>query len=664
MLMAATFSIVLGILVGGVCFGQIKSGTITGRVIDSTGAVIPGAKVSVVEPATKVATDTRTSDTGDYTVPFLEPAIYDVTVTKAGFSSFTQKGVTIGTGSTERVDAQLTVGKASTVVEVKGATATLQTETATLGDSVASNVIEEIPDTNQNPYYYATLQPGVTGRWELMDTTSVMSFGIGMYGRNRSSIISINGGTADEANISVDGINVQGSNWNEASVLPNPDAIEEVKTDTSSFDASIGRGEGAISIVTKSGTDQFHGSVFGRLRNEALNANSFANNAQGVPKPVFQVGYFGGTIGGPIKKNKAFFFVSYQGMVHNAADQSLLNVPAGNQAKGDFSNTLVNVSGVPTQIQLFNPFVATQVSPGLWQHPLITGPNGPSDLTQVADPNIVKLFSSYPAPNRTPIDVYNDDNYFFSGIQTYRSNSWNSRVDYTRGKHSVYVTGGIEYGHIFTPDPWGPTVPYNYLLAGTAAVISDHNPYAAVGDTIVLSPTLVLDLRIGMQRTHAINANKVYSNFDYSAVGLPASVQSILLIPGTAPSTQQIGSNNAPWTWLDQSYNDHKNQHQTNWDLAAGATKVKGNWTLKWGGEYLADFSNSPNPFYTGSAYANDGCAGCEYGDASSNAVAQDTNPAISGLGVAGLLMGAGYFSTLLSKIIASPVRRHCRERL
>ena len=208
--------------------------------------------------------------------------------------------------------------------------------------------LHELPDINHNPFYYATLQPGVTGRWEMMDNSSPMSFGIGIYSHDDYSAFSINGATAFSASITVDGVNIQGASWNESDIEPAPEAIQEVKTYTNDYDASIGRGQGAVAIVTKSGTNNFHGVVFGRLRNDALNANTFANDVQGdsqagygykpIPKAAFKVVYYGGAVGGPIKKDKAFFFASWQGMAHNATRQDLLNVPMNNQAKGDFSS--------------------------------------------------------------------------------------------------------------------------------------------------------------------------------------------------------------------------------------------------------------------------------------------------------------------------------------
>jgi len=181
-LLAISFFIVLGILAGGISFGQIKSGTITGRVTDISGAVVPAADVTVTNEGTKVPAATQTNGTGDYTVPFLQPGVYDVRVSKEGFTTFEKTGINLGVDITARVDAELTVGRTATVVEVKetGATA-LQTETSSVGDSVSTNAIAELPDINHNPYYFATLQPQVSGRWELMDNNGPLSFGVGVY---------------------------------------------------------------------------------------------------------------------------------------------------------------------------------------------------------------------------------------------------------------------------------------------------------------------------------------------------------------------------------------------------------------------------------------------------------------------------------------------------
>ena len=188
-----------------------------------------------------------------------------------------------------------------------------------------------------------------------------------------------------------------GATMNEALVLPNRDGIEEVRTITNNFSAEYGRGQGAVAVTTKGGTNSYHGSVFDQLRNEDLNANTFSNNTLGIARSPFKVDYFGGTIGGPILKNKLFFFAGYEGLVHNTGADWLLSVPTPLQKKGDFSQTLVNVNGVPTPIQLFDPFTVTSAGPNLYQR-------APIPNAVISDPNpaALKLYSFYPDPNRAP----------------------------------------------------------------------------------------------------------------------------------------------------------------------------------------------------------------------------------------------------------------------
>ena len=262
-------------------------------------------------------------------------------------------------------------------------------------------------------------------------------------------------------------------------------------------------------------------------------------------------------------------------------------MPTTKQRNGDFStpgacngisSTCVNVNGVPTPFQVFNPFSASLYSPGVYVHPGIVGPNGMADMSQFADPKMLKMISAYAQPNRNPTDVYGSNNYFFQGVQVFRNNNINANISLTECTASTRrAESRTDISH--TPGPWGPNAHYYYPPgnASNTAVISDNNPYFALGDTIAISPTMVVDARVGIQRTHAINGNKVYPNFDYNAIGVPAAVQAILPIPGTTPDTNSTG----PWTQLDSSVNSHKDDHQTNWNAQGGVTKVRGNWDLQ-----------------------------------------------------------------------------------
>jgi hypothetical protein len=539
------------------------------------------------------------------------------------------------TGQDARVDAELELGSVTARVEVRAAAARLQTESSSAQSSITTGMIEAIPNITDNPLYFTQFLSGVQGTQGLQSSQDPMSFGIGYTARQKNSAFGVNGSQALQADINVDGINVMGVEYNDAVALPNSDAIEEIRVITNNYSAEYGRGQGAVAIVTKSGTNQFHGSAYDRLRNEALNANTFSNNTLGIARPPFKVNYFGGTFGGPIKKDKLFFFASYEGLLHHAAAQWLVTVPTPLEKVGNFSKTLVNVNGVPTPAQIFDPFSAMQIGPSLYQRTSV-----PNAIIPNPNPVALSLFSNYPDPNRMPTDVYNSNNYFSSGLQTYRKDDVSARVDYHRGMHSIYGSGGIHHGSILTPSPWGPKNPYwvrqTYPTAGPPPIVSDKNPFLVIGDTIVVSPTLLVDLRAGIQRVNSRWATPLYPNFDYNALNIPASLQAIFPLPGAVPNVSS-----SRWSALSGTNADHKQTFMTDYNPVASLTKVAGRWTLKQGVEYRADLFIDPN-IYEGSVSFNETVNGAAYVDTFGQSTAQNTTPLMSGLTDASFLLGAG----------------------
>src|SRR6185436_3559384 len=187
------------------------------------------------------------------------------------------------------------------------------------------------------------------------------SFVIGIDGRRQASAIGINGGSAFSNDIMLDGVSIQGSAWNETAVLPNQDALQEVKTITNNYSAEYGRAQGVVIFTTKGGSNDFHGSGFYRIRNEALNANSFSNNANNIARGPFKSNTFGGAGGGRIIRDKAFFFVSYEGLRFHRAYDYLFTVPTAAERQGDFSKTYVGTLTNPLLVKLYDPFDVTKV---------------------------------------------------------------------------------------------------------------------------------------------------------------------------------------------------------------------------------------------------------------------------------------------------------------
>ena len=222
---------------------QIRSGTITGSAQDASGAVVTDADVTVTNTATNVSYTTRTNQAGLFTVPYLEDGTYSVAVTKAGFETFTETSVHLDPSQTARVAATLRVGSASARVEVTASAVQLQTDSSSVSAGVSAQVIDIIPNITENPFYYTTLQNGVQPRNETSNSQTLNSFGIGVAGRSEFSAIGVNGGRAFENDIQLDGLAVMGDGFNEASIIPNEEGIQEVRVINNNFTADYGHGQ-------------------------------------------------------------------------------------------------------------------------------------------------------------------------------------------------------------------------------------------------------------------------------------------------------------------------------------------------------------------------------------------------------------------------------------
>ncbi|MEO8592385.1 MAG: TonB-dependent receptor [Candidatus Solibacter sp.] len=580
----------LGVLVLSACiaatvaFGQIRSATITGAVTDASGAVIAGAEVTVTEQQTAISNTTKTTDSGSFTVPYLPAGTYAVAIKVTGFADYRVTGLTVTTGQTVRQDAQMKLATLGSAVEVTASAQQIQTDSSTVQGSITSQAIDIVPNPTSNPLYYAFLQAGVVPRVQAANTTTTDSFGIGTTGRRQWAAVGINGGRAWTNDIQLDGLPVMSGGYNEVAVTPNTEGLAEVTVIANTFSAQYGHGQGILSMNTKSGTNQYHGEGSYTLRNEALMANTRANkanysttNPMGIARPPFKVNELGGAIGGPIIKDKLFFFTSYHYLRFNRGITSLQTVPTELEQVGNFSQTLVrNEAGVGVPAQIYDPWNVTQINADLYQRALI--PNG--NLQNYPGSTYGKTwFSYYPKPNRTPDDVFNTNNFQSTVVQQLRRHNLNTRVDYRRGKHSLYGSGGLTKSSNVTPRAYGKAP-----LNDQASVVSDNNPFAQLGDTIVVSPTLVLDVRYGVSRINSLNWSGNQTGWTaetYKQFGLPENIWPLFAMFGTAPSLP-----------MSSGAFGKASEHQANHSLASSVTKMKGPWTLKYGVEVRNLFSN------------------------------------------------------------------------
>jgi len=279
---------------------QTSTSSITGRLVDSKDAILPGATVTVTNEATGLSQTQTTTDSGVYAFASLPVGTYTVTVEQQGFKKFQKTGNELEVGTPLTVDVAMEVGQVTETVTVQGGAEQLQTANASIGNVVERTAIELLPLNGRNPLTLLLLEPGVVQR-------SAGGAGSGVH---------VNGARDRAYNVTIDGIEANESSVpNPVSNLYriNPDNVQEFKVTTNNATAEEGRNSGAsISIATRSGTSEYHGTGFFFLRNEALNSNEYFANAQNTPKPLIRMGQYGLEMGGPIKKNKTFFFGSYQ----------------------------------------------------------------------------------------------------------------------------------------------------------------------------------------------------------------------------------------------------------------------------------------------------------------------------------------------------------------
>ena len=308
---------------------QSTGGRIRGTVSDTSGGAVSGATVTLVNTATNVKREAVASSTGEYL--FLEVPVgsYELHLSHPGFKKFLRKDVVVDLNAVVSVDISLQVGGSTETVEVTGEPPVIDTTTTQLGAVVGSREVTELPLNARDTYQLLQLQPGVQS--QLGNDL--------FYGSDKPGVVTVNGGRGRSNNYSVNGGDGNDLFANLPAVQPSPDTIEEFRVITNSFDAEYGRNSGSVvNVVTKSGTNDFHGTIFEFFRNTVLDARPFTTFASS--KPDFQQNQFGATLGGPVKKDKTFFFASYEG---RRIKQGILSnpVPLPSDAQlttGDFSN--------------------------------------------------------------------------------------------------------------------------------------------------------------------------------------------------------------------------------------------------------------------------------------------------------------------------------------
>jgi hypothetical protein len=491
-----------------------QTASITGRVTDASGAVVPAAEIIVKSLGTNVTVSTRTNADGYYNISNLLPGTYEVTVNKTGFAPVSQTGLGLQVDQVARLDVKLQLGTIAQSVDVSGQAVLLDSETATLGQVVESKQITELPLLGRNPYALAMLVPGVRP-----------SIGVNNLPVDQISSVSfaLNGQRASNNEFLLDGAPNSAPAQNQPVINTTPDLVQEFKVETNNFSAEYGRAAGGVfNVVTRSGTNEFHGALYEFFRNTDLNANDFFSNTAGNPRAPFKYNQFGGTIGGPVYfpkiyngRNKTFFFVSEE---HVSFIQGLTFVatePTATLLSGNFSN---NRNAAGQLITIYDPSTTASVN-GTLTRTAFPGNIIPASRISPVASAIAKYLPSPTGPGAQFTGV---NNYTREDANRISKNQVSYKVDQYFSQSNRFFT---RYSADDTPDVRaGAYGPPNVNIASPSAgpqIFSRRNSVAE--DTQTFSPTWLATARVSFTRLY--NSRPPFSNgFDIGTLGLPESL--------------------------------------------------------------------------------------------------------------------------------------------
>jgi hypothetical protein len=478
---------------------QVSTGEIVGTISDASGAAVPKAKVTTTNTQTNaVVRETITSTDGAYTMTLLPPGTYTLAAEVSGFRRTVQSGIELETNQRVKVDLQLQVGQVTETVEVAARAPLLESQSSALGTVIGQQVIGELPLNGRNFVTLALLTPGVNGVGSSVSGT-IMS-GTRPDDRRPGTEIFSNGNRENSNNFLYDGIDNNDRLTLSIVLRPGVEAIREFKVQTNLYSADLGRNSGAVvDVVSKSGTNQIHGSAFEFLRNSAMDARTFFNT-KGTPFPTFRYNQFGFSLGGPAVlpkyngRNKTFWFVDYEGFRRDLQNFLIATIPTAGIRNGDFS-------GEPNRI--FDPLSTRPdpARPGSFVRDAFANQQIPRDRW---DPVTAKLLTAYPLPTSSAIV----NNYRTNLTQKQNWNQGDVRVDHQfTANDTFFARWSIQRTETIAPYTF-PAVQIPGVskavgvgnedsFAGSATNPTQH---AVASYTKVLSPRLINDFRAGFNR--------------------------------------------------------------------------------------------------------------------------------------------------------------------
>lgn len=510
-------------------YAQTFTGAVSGTARDSSGAALPAVQLTLINVGTGEKRTESTNADGGYVFPSVPPGRYRLEAEHQNFKKLVRTGVVVEVGQTSVIDLALAVGEVVETVEVSEATPLIQPATSSLGQVVDNRKILELPLVGRNTLGLVALTAG---------TVPMGNFG-GIPARGNAyqqGFFSTSGSQVLTTEALIDGVPVNGAVFVAPAYVPVVDAVQEFKVQTSNVPAEFGRtGGGVVNVVTKSGGNQLHGSVYEFLRNDHLDANDFFN--AGRPKPHNPFNQFGASAGGPITipgiysgRNRSFWFFNYEGLRESRGQTQLMTIPTPAQLQGDFSETYSSQRQI---IPIYNPFTTRSdpSNPGKFiRDPFdanacqgisfpATCPGNKIPATLI-DAVALKMRAFWPAPNRPPSSVSGTNNYIASGNAPNVQDQFSVRVDHSfwekhkissRFSYNNNSRGGIDFFHngagFFNPGGGGVTV-----------VFPAHQ--ASLAYTYFQNPTTLWEFRYGFVR-FVLQKTPALTGLDLTTIGFP-----------------------------------------------------------------------------------------------------------------------------------------------
>jgi len=535
--------LVLGVL-PATALAQTGAASLTGIVNDQSGAAVPGATVTATNQATNVAYTALSNEAGTYTITSVPVGMYVVKAELSSFKTATTKPMQLEAMQIARVDFKLELGTLAETVEVTGESSVLQTETATVGEVISGTTLSSLPLNGRNTGQLSLLLPGVV-------TPNPSSF-TGARNTGSGGRPYVNGNREQTNNYTIDGVDMNETIDNLVAYQPSPDALIEISVETNNYAADTGNVAGAvISNVIKSGSNLFKGNAFEFYRNSRMDANSWSNNRSNAAKPRRRQDIFGGTLGGPILRNKVFFFGDYQGTRFNAPGFETISVAPATWRSGDLSSVTATIKDPQTG----QAFAGNQI---------------PSNRISPIARGILSNTTLYPLPNRTVSGVTN--NYVGETLTTVRAYQGDGRVDWNASAKDK-IFGRLSWAEFQSRTP-KRAIP---LLLGSSQDAPFRN--VAFNWNRIFNPSLVNEFLFGYNQIAIVN-----HTLDWSGIGNANATFGIAggqPIPGLSSigwgsGLSAIGAGASDSDTLDKTY-----------QINEKVTWLAGRHTMKFGGQLL-----------------------------------------------------------------------------